>query len=536
MSLDKMNQHIASLAKSISDNEKLATPVLAAKLAKAVDAYPGDQTLGAMSRVISKMASNNTNFISRKDLNGLYAKLHSRNTKFAELFQAELGAVDSLPSPQLFQRDEATTEVNPYEVGDSVLSNALASAFDKHTPLKMYSQGLANKALASVARSLDAWNLKPTALAVEDGNDKFLVIKADYETPKGVTSFYIPVETPDNKVVEASVFMGNTGVKELNNTEIKSYLTKQAGAKMKISGTGILSVLSSAGAEGREVSDTEIALTKLNATRQGKSEFFTNQVVGQKVAEASRKDVELPKSKEFVSFEEQFTSAYGQASWQFGEDKVKVARDHISRELIGYGHTNPQVTVTKSDENTIFYSVALDAGRVGFTVPVKVASGKLQKPSLMLCNGSVSAFSKDGVNELYVKNASDFKAAAAASPQFGLKPSDVLNNLRVALAEGNHAKAEDALNVLKNSGDDKAYATGFQAFLSGLSQKKEASAQVKCAHAHNTKHSEHPICAQTGLPTHKVYQDADGNCRPLYRRGMDETYEGAVFNNSKIFG
>jgi len=535
MSLDKIQQLVGSLAKSVEDNERIATPILAAKLAKASDAYPGDQTIGAMSRVISKMADNNTLFIRKAELKVLYTKLHSRNTKFAELFQDELGIVDALPTPKIHERDEAT-QVNPFQVGDAVLANALTSVFDKHAPLKMYSQELANKALASVASTLDAWNLKPTALAVDDGNDKFLVIRADYETPKGVTSLYIPVETPNKKVVEASVFMGNTGPQELNHTAIKTYLTTQAGSKLKMDGSTILSVLTKAASENREVSDAEIALTKLTASRQGKSEFFQNQIVGQKVAEASAKDVELPKSEEFTSFEKQFTSSFGQASWQFGKDKVEAARAHIVRELTGYGHKNPQVTVAKSDDNTIFYNVALDAGRVGFVVPVKVASGKIVKPSVMLCNGSVASFSQEGVNELYVANDSDFRAAAGASTLSALRPSEVLNNLRAALAEGNHAKAEDALNVLNASGDTKAYATGFQMYLAGLGQKKEAAAQVKCAHATHSKTSEHPVCSQTGLPVHKVYQDKDGNCRPLYRRGMDETYEGAVFNNHKIFG
>lgn len=534
MSRDKIQQLVGSLAKTVADNERIATPILAAKLAKAVDAYPGDQTIGAMSRVVSKMASNNTLFIRKAELKALYNKLHSRNTKFAELFQDELGEVQSLPTPHLYERDDAK-ELNPFEVGDSVLANAMTSVFDKHAPLKMYSQKLANKALASVASSLDAWNLKPTALAVDDGNDKFLVIRADYETPKGLTSLYIPVETTKDKVAEASVFMANTGPQELNNSEIKTYLTTQAGTKLKMSAAGILHVLTKATAEGREVSDAEIALTKLTAQRQGKSEFFANQVVGLKVEASAKEDVKLPKYNEFKSFEEQFTSAYGQAAWQFGADKVKVATDHIVREVTGYGHKNPQVTIAKNDENTIFFNVALDAGRVGFTVPVKIASGKVVKPSLMLCNGSVSSFSQEGINELYVKNASDFRAAAGASSLSALRPSEVLQNLRDALAEGNHAKAEDALNVLANSGDTKAYAVGFQTYMQGLSAKTAAPV-TKCAHAHKSKTSEHPICAQTGLPVHKVYQDNDGNCRPLFRKGMDETYEGAVFNNSKIFG
>jgi hypothetical protein len=536
MSLDKIQQLVGSLTKSIDDNERVATPILAAKLAKASAAYPGDQTIGAMSRVISKMATNNTLFIRKAELKALYTKLHSRNTKFAELFQDEIGAVESLPSAQIYNRDDSVNELNPFEVGDAVLANALPSVFDKHMPVKMYSQALANKALASVSSTLDDWNLKPNSLKVDAGNDKFLVIKADYETPKGVTSFYVPVETRNNSIVEASVFMGNTGPQELNHTSIKTYIKSTAGNKLQVNATGILGVLTAAVSENREVSAAEIALTRLNATRQGKSEFFANQIVGQKVAEASKKDVELPKYDEFVSFEKQFTSPYGQASWQFGADKVKIAREHIVRELSSYGHKNIQVTVAKNDDNTIFYNVALDAGKVGFTVPVKVAGSKITKPSLMLCNGSVAPFSSEGVNELYVNNQSDFKAAAAASPLFGLKPSDLVNNIRQAISESNNARAEDALNVLASAGDEKAYATGFQIFMESLSNKADTTPKTTCSHTIKNASSEHPLCVHTGLPVHKVYQDKDGNCRPLYRRGMEDTYEAALFNNSKIFG
>jgi len=536
MSLDKIQQLVGSLAKKVEDNEKLATPILSAKLAKCLEAYPGDQTIGSMARVIDKMASNNTLFIRKADFKTLYNKLHSRNTKFAQLFQEELGIEEQLPEPTSIKRDD-TVQVQAYEVGDQILANALNSVFDKQLPLKMYSQLLADKAKHSVATTLDAWNLKPSSISVADGSDKFLVIKADYETPKGITSFYVPVEVHGNKVVEASVFMGNTGPQDLNHSNLKSYLTTYAGSKLKADGTAILAVLTSAASENGEVSDAEIALTKLNATRQGKSEFFQNQIVGQKVSTAAVKDVELPKYDEFTSFEKSFTTPYGVAAFQFGGDSVKTARENIAREVIGYGYKNPQITVTGSDDNTIFYGVSLDAGKVAFTVPVKVANGKLNKPGFILCNGSVSVFTKDSVNELYVNNQSDYKVAAAASPQFGLKPSDLVNNIRQAIAEGNHSKAEDALNVLANAGDEKAYAYGFQAFLTGLSGKSEKQAtETCCSMIVKSASSQHPVCGHTGLPLHKVYQDKDGNCRPTYRKGMDESYEGAVFNNHKIFG
>lgn len=533
MSFDKLQQLVGSLTKNIENKEKLATPVLAAKLAKYKESYPHDQTIGSMELVLSKMAGNNNLFITKSELKALYNKLYSRNTKFAELFQQELGIVDQLPSPTTMERDEAVN-VNPYEIGDSVLANALNSVFDNQ-PLKMYSQDLANKAKSSVASTLDAWNLSPNSISVDSGNDKFLVLRADYDTPKGLTSFYVPVEIHNNKVAEASVFMGNSGPQELNHISIKSYLTAKAGTKLNVNADNILTVLTDAASENREVSDAEIALVKLNASREKQSEFFQGQVVGLKISEASVKDVELPKYNEFESFEKQFTSPYGIAAFNFGDDKVKLGREHIIRELSGYGHKNVQVAVGNSDDTTIFYNISLDAGKIGFTIPVKFANGKINKPSVILCNGTAFSFDKENINKLYISNQSDYKAAAAASPLFNLKPSDVINNIKEAIAEGNYAKAEDALNVLANVGDEKAYATGFNLFLVGLSGKKKESEHT-CTMVIKNAHSSHPICGHTGLPLHKVYQDKHGNCLPLYRQNMDETYEGASFMNSKIFG
>jgi hypothetical protein len=535
MSLDQINQLVSSLAKSLDDQEKIATPILAVRLAKASEIYPSDKTLGAMHRVISKMVANNTIFISRADLRQLYNNLYSNNTKFAQLFQDELGKVAELKGATTMKHAEPGADIDIYAAGDQVLANVLQSVFDKSLPVKMYSQPLADQAKRSVASTLDSWNLNPSSLEVSDGNDKFLVIRADYETPKGITSFYVPVEVNGNKLSQASVFMGNTGPQDLNHTNLKTYLTTYAGRKLSVGGKAILEALTTAVSEGHEISDAEMAVIRLNASRKANTEFAAGQIVGQKVAEAARKDVDLPKSDEFMSFEKQFTSPYGQASFQFGADKVRIASDHIARELTSYGHKNPQITVSKLDDNTVFYSVALDAGRVGFVVPVKIANGKITKPSLMLCNGSVSSFNQESINELYKSNSSDYKAAAAASPQFGLKPSDVLNNLRKAIAEENYAGAEDALNVLANSGDEKAYAIGLEVYADGLAGNT-VKPECKCSMILKSSASEHPICGHTGLPIHKVYQDKYGNCLPLYRKGMAESYEGAMFNNSKIFG
>ncbi len=204
----------------------------------------------------------------------------------------------------------------------------------------MYSQPLANRAIKSVGTTLDAWNLKPAQLTVSDGNDKFIVIKADYETPKGITSFYVPVEVSKNDVTDPEIFMGNSGPEDLNHTNIKAYVTQQAGVKTKIGGTDILNALNLAASDKREITAAELAVTRLNATRQGKSEFFQNQIVGLHVEASAKPDVTLPKYETFSSFEEQFTTPSGQACYCFGADVVTSGRMHVTRELNSFGFTN----------------------------------------------------------------------------------------------------------------------------------------------------------------------------------------------------
>ena len=105
------------------------------------------------------------------------------------------------------------------------------------------------------------------------------------------------------------------------------------------------------------------------------------------------------------------------------------------------------------------------------------------------------------------------------------------------MADCNLNKAEDALNVLKDCGDMKAYAIGFNLYKDGLSMNKTASAPEKqCSLVVQSKTSQHALCGHTGLPLHKVYVDKYGNCRPLFRKGMDETTEEIYMMHTKIFG
>lgn len=532
MTIDKLKQMVSSITKVAKDSEKLPLPMLSMKLSKYASAYPEDQTLYKMSTVLDQL-SDKQFFITRAELNKLYQTFYTRNTKFAELFESELGTEQAVV--QKAPQQDLGTELSTSGFGDSVLASALESAFDKNVPLKNYSKEASLKAVKSVSATLDAWNLKASHVDVVDGNTKFLVVKADYHTPKGSTGFYVPVEINDNTLSEPELFMGNTGPQDLNHSNIKQYITTFAGSKLNIKPSDILNALVSAASNNRVVSDAELAVIRLNSAKKASADMGS--IISQEVDSNPVADVNVARSEESYTFEEKFSSPIGLASLNFGNEKVKLGSDLVARNLKSFGYKNHRVTVADSDKDTIFYGVSLDSGKVAFTVPVKVAGGNVMSPSVLVCDGKVTSFTSKSVNKLYMENTTDSRVAAFASAQYGLKPSELIENIRAAVREDNFVKAEDALNILKQAGDEKAYAIGFKVYSSGLAgELPQSASETTCSHVIKTANNQSPVCAHTGLAVNKVYQDKDGNCRPLYRKGMDESYEGAYFMNHKIFG
>jgi hypothetical protein len=531
MSIQNLSKLVGQISKSIGDSEKIATIFLKAKLQKFASAYPTDLTIGKIADVIEK-ASDKRFYITKGELKDLYTRLYSRNTKFAQLFADELGLEQQ--EEVVKKPNDTVVELSTEGFADSLLATALESAFDKSIPLRPYSKESASKAKTAVASSLESWNLKASNVNVADGNEKFIVIKADYETPKGVTSFFVPVNV-ESKHVEANLFLGNSGPLELNHSNVKNYISKSAGLKLNVSALEVLDVLNVTSKNLEEVSPIEFAAIKVNAAKKQKSDFFANGIIGQELEKTASSDVVLEKSEESDLFSKRLETPDGLASLTLGDASVKIGSELITKTLNSFGFKYPSIKVIASNSNTISYGVSLDAGKVAFTVPVKVNEGKVLIPTIMVCAGSVSDFSKKSISDLYASGKSDRKVAAVTSPSYGLKPSELIENIRNAVMSDNFAKAEDSLNILKEAGDEKAYAIGFQVFTDGLAGNIKAAAPSKCSMIIKSAVSKHELCGHTGKPLHEVYQDNHGNCRPTYRKNMSETFEGAVFNNHKIF-
>jgi hypothetical protein len=537
-------EHLASLIRSVSsalnEQEKLAIPSLNIKLQRAVDLHPHDQTIRAVANILSKMEANKKLLITRAELKSLYDNSYSNHTKFAECFREELG----LPSEKETVKTAANKQDQAFDpnfqkaFSDPILSNALDSVFNSQIPLKLFSKEMAEKAKRVVSDNLEAWNFKSSKLEVESGNEHFIVVKADYETPKGLTSILVPVEVSNGKVAIPNLFMGNRGPQDLNYVSLKAYVSSQAGNKLNIRASDMLAALSSSITKTAGLSSVELALTKMNASRENSLPFFADSVIGLKQNPVVKNaEVELPKSGQFASFAEKFDSPLGYANLHFGVDKVNLGRDVVLRTLASLGVKNSQVNITDANENTIVYAVSLNDGRVAFNVPVKYHSNRLITPDLLICNGTTFPFSKTGLQQLLKNGGRDYRAAAITSAQYGLKPNELIDNVRQSMINGNYSKAEDSLNILLAEENIDAYKIAFTIYSNGLSVSNNIiKDQSGCSMIVKNSSSEYDLCGHTGLPTHKIYQDKYGNCHPLYRRNMEENYEPTSFMNSKIFG
>jgi hypothetical protein len=530
-SISDLASIVNKLATAVQDGEQVVVPLLSARLEKLATSNPDDQTVVAMYRVISKLEDNKKNFISRALLKDLYTKHYTRGTKFAEYFADELGTLPEAPKPVVAPKQ--TGSIDPYVGADPVLANALASVFDESMPLKMFSKTAGERAVKMVATNLGLWNLKPAKLDVVSGNEKFLVVQADYDTPKGRTSVFVPVELAGDKVMAPVVFMANAGPQELNNGNLKGYLTKNAGARLDVKASDIIEVLTKAVAKESAVSAVDMALVRMKTASSVQAPFFADSILGQKLDPVVKNAmVEIPKAGQFASFAEKFETPLGVANFKFGVDKVNAGREIIARALKSFGLTAARMAVSGVANDAVVYAVSLVNGGTAFNVPVKIEGGLVNAPTVFICNGSVAPFTKTAVSKVLTDGQTDTRAAAATSPQYRLKNSELIDNIRNAVAEENYTKAEDALNVLAEQ-DAAAYKTGLGVYMAALTDKPVLP---KCSMVIASKTSSQPICGHTGLPLNKVYQDKNGVCAPLYHRELNENYTPAKMSSYKVFG
>jgi hypothetical protein len=548
MSLDRLNQLITKTAKVIYDSEKFSIDVLAVRAQKVAQSCPTDQTLVGMANFLTKRAtSSSASFITRSELKDVYNKLYTPNNKFVVAFSEELGIKEAI-KPKGMNRDpnEGKNLVEgAYEkLADPILSNALSSIFEPNAVVKMYSNATAKSAQKSCAYELSKQGATPKKIDIVAGQSDILICQATYDTPKGESHVLIPVEIKQQSALLPTMFLSTAGFVDLNAKLLEQHLLSTAGKSYKINVQKVLEVIATAKNGSPEpLSEVERIVIKASSSN-GSPSYDPNgilyQEVDQPVLDVVEDQYEQP--EEVQAFAQRLTSTAGIAEFTLGKNVVSLGRNLVQSLLSKFGYKNVQLAVADSNENTIFYAVAIDSD-TGFKVPVKVEkSGKVHEPGVIIADGKIREFSKLGISQLLSEGIKDHKTSMMASPMYNLKPTELIGQIKSALNDSNYHKAEDALDILRSCNDEKAFRIGYELYTQALSNnsgglKKEAQAHQEkcCERQYKTANSKYVICGHTNLPVHKVYQDKNGDCQPLYRKDMSETSEGASFLHSKIY-
>lgn len=537
MDFNELTSLIVKAAESVKEQENFFTGVLAKKAEQLAEIFPYDSTVVGMYNFLNRKSASN-NMISRSELKKAYTTLYSNNNKFASYFSDELGASQAVEeTPKKDSREGEDLLAIAHKSVDSNLVDTLSSLFQdgKNAVVKTYTKTAAVQAERNVLRTLNTLGVTSKLAEVVAGNDSWLVCRAAFETPKGETSALVPVELVDGSPVMPAALVSQEGLIELTAATLSDYLSKNSGKLLKVNAEQVLNFISK---KAEPLSEVELALFRLKTASDGNIALDAPGVllqdarVGGEVADVAMPTYELP--EEYLSLGERLSSKAGEAELLHGKAAVDTGRNLIVKKLASLGYES-QVGVASSDKSGIVYAASVD-GKKGFKVPVKIVNSSVALPKMVVAEDSIKEFTADGISEL-INESNDLEAMAMASPLYDLKPQELFVSLASALQEDNLAKAEDALHILRESGDTHFYNMAFALYKQALKGelKFEKQASSGCSHPIKTANSSRLVCGHTGLPVDKVYQDKFGECRPMHRKGMEDGSESSHFITSKVY-
>jgi len=538
------------------ERESFSTSILQKKAEQGWNNHPNDQTLRMMAAVLQKMEENNKPLISRAELRNLYSKFESNNNKAISYFEEELGfSKRSGPKVTKYAENadiDLTFDVIN-EVKDSSIYGALSGMWDGETKNTGYKESLAKKAEKITSLTLMRLGIEPEKIKTIAGSEDFIICNAVYQTSVGDSNVLIPVEVVDSSsVLLPNSFVSKHGFVDLTKEAVKTHVQETAGKNIQVNSSLLLDTLGSIQKlstmshielqiiTAKEAYNKERGMVKLASSDSDTVALTTNPIFVSDI-DPEVVNMEIPEVEGKQSFAEMLETPKGLAEHLFGKLAVNNGRAIVINKFAEFGY-KPQVAVSSCSDDCIIYAAKVDSqnGPLGFEVLVDIDAEKKAPilPTVLAARDKVYDFSPPGIYQAISENSSDPKMVAQVSPMYDLKPSEILENFRNAADNKDYKTAEDALNVLSINGPKELYARACQEYAQSLSGQMLKQASTKCGCDMVIKVSNHsgPVCGHLNLPLEKVYQDERGYCRPLYRKNMEENYEGVLFNTAKIFG
>ena len=221
---------IMSAIKTIEGSEKLMLSPIVRKAEKLLEKNPGDQTTVGILRILRKKEAANQLFVSKAELKNIHKAFATQDSEFENVFEKELD----------IKHEEEKEAAKPEPVKEPIkikVNTELKDIFEKlltKQELTPYSKDDAKNAEEAVVEELDSIDIKPASAKVEKGNKEFVVVNVCYETPKGSVYLFIPVEIMKDKAKLVGSFIGNDGVVDISNENIKKYIKDQVGKKCNL--------------------------------------------------------------------------------------------------------------------------------------------------------------------------------------------------------------------------------------------------------------------------------------------------------------
>ena len=556
--------NVKRVESAIHNNEKLTIPVLTVRAKNALEKHPNDNTLKSLYGVLSKMAEHESIFITRGEFKNLYDRFASYKTVAKDYFSEELGIKEEAPAisrtaslkaeggPDLMEQAYA-------QAADSSLVNAFAECWDEKGKInkggvyKHFDPKLANNASNVVTIELNSLGLSPKRIETFSGTKDFIICDAIYETSIGDSHVLVPVEISKNATLFPTMFVSKYGLTDLTKDAVIAHVKETAGKNLVINSETILNALSGAKKisamsemELQVMAAREKANGSLVKTASEKSENLAiqnnNIFFKEGAIDPNRNEIQAPEAVTNFSneFEKKLASPKGLAEFTFGRSIIDTARDLVVSKFRDCGY-NAQVVVASCDEDSLTFAARVDSssGPFGFEVPVEVKNNRVNVPTVIAVKDKLYDLTKEGVSRAVYEKVSDNKMVAKVSPLYELKPSETMARLREAADHKNVVAAEEALMVLAENEDPRLYSNALAEYMRSLNPnneiKKEASTHCGCKMVVTSSTHSVPLCGHLNLPLDKVYQDKHGDCQPLYRKAMDESYEGMTFIANKIF-
>jgi len=514
---------VSDLRNKLAEGDKLFTGQLATRLIKAADKHPEDVPVRMMASFLSDRARKGGYLISRAELRDVYNKMYSPNSVCGEYLARELNRTTQEKPERKPLNPEPMQNVHNNH-SDHVLVSALESAFDKNVAYKPYAPEVAKVAKDNCQRVLPG---NPTVKVV-GGNEDAILCEAIYETPKGRSHVLIPVEISVNKAFLPSVFVTQAGFVNLTEERLADYVVKTAGQKLRVDVQQVFKAIELAKHGAPEpVSEVERIVAMAHLRCGTPASHDPNAILSQVEPEdAPGCEIKTASSPETQSFAKALNSPAGTAEFIFGRTTAEAGRILISQALHGFGYSTFQVKVSSVDDNHIIYAVAVKDGS-GFKVPVKIEKSLPKYPSVIIANGSPAEFSKAGIDQASADN-----TARATALGFDLgQPQKLIEVVAKACESKNFLAAGEALRALAESKDQTAYRCAFNMYHNALASDGKAPAPklktIKLADGNE-------VCAQTFLPPHKVYVDANGVAHAKHRQHEDKVESAGGFMNAKV--